>query len=239
MTTLIACSHGTNDAAGRMAIRSIVDGIRRSRPALSVHEAFVDVQGPDLGEVVSLLDPDGDAIIVPLLLSTGYHVRVDIARAAGAAASQVGVAASLGPHPVLAEILVERLVQAGATPADHVVLAAAGSSDPRAADDVERLATMLRASWPGAVTIGYGASATPSVPAAVDAARATGDGRVVIASYLLAPGYFHDRLLEAGADLVSAPLAPDPRLVELAIDRYRSARLPLTGTHRPAGIGAR
>lgn len=239
MTTLIACSHGTNDAAGRMAIRSIVDGIRRSRPALSVREAFVDVQAPDVGEVVSLLEPDGGAVIVPLLLSTGYHVRVDIARAAGTAGAQVGVAASLGPDPVLAEILVERLVQAGATPADHVVLAAAGSSDPRAADDVERLATLLRAAWPGAVTIGYGASATPSVPSAVDAARASSTGRVVIASYLLAPGYFHDRLLEAGADLVSAPLAPDPRLAALAVDRYRSARLPHTGSNRPAGIGAR
>ena len=44
-----------------------------------------------------------------------------------------------------------------------------------------------------------------------------------MASYLLAPGYFHDRVLEAGADVVTAPLAPDDRLVEIVLDRYDEA----------------
>ncbi|NKY40020.1 sirohydrochlorin chelatase, partial [Cellulomonas septica] len=62
----------------------------------------------------------------------------------------------------------------------------------------------------------------PRVPAAVAAARAdlTPGGRVVVASYLLAPGYFYDRVREAGADVVAAPLAPDPRLADVVLDRY-------------------
>ena len=48
-------------------------------------------------------------------------------------------------------------------------------------------------------------------------------GRVVVASYLLAPGYFHDRVLEAGADVVTDPLAPDDRLVQIVLDRYDEA----------------
>ncbi|MDQ2623850.1 MAG: sirohydrochlorin chelatase, partial [Actinomycetota bacterium] len=39
-------------------------------------------------------------------------------------------------------------------------------------------------------------------------------------AYLLAPGYFYDRLREAGADVVTAPLAPDPRLASLVLERY-------------------
>ena len=48
-------------------------------------------------------------------------------------------------------------------------------------------------------------------------------GRVVIASYLLAPGYFHDQLAKAGADLVTAPLLPSPVLADIALERYDAA----------------
>ncbi|MGO1315861.1 MAG: sirohydrochlorin chelatase, partial [Cellulomonadaceae bacterium] len=47
--------------------------------------------------------------------------------------------------------------------------------------------------------------------------------RVVVASYLLAPGVFHDRLAGAGADVVSAPLAPDVRLAQVVLARYDAA----------------
>ena len=75
----------------------------------------------------------------------------------------------------------------------------------------------------------YGASAKPSVPDAVACPRAAsirggrGSGRVVIASYLLAPGFFHDQLAKAGADLVTEPLLPSPVLAEIALDRYDAA----------------
>ena len=71
--------------------------------------------------------------------------------------------------------------------------------------------------------VAYGSGARPSVPDAVAGARAAGASRVVVASYLLAPGFFHDRLLTAGADVVTAPLAPDDRLVAVVLDRYRAA----------------
>ncbi|NYD66568.1 sirohydrochlorin chelatase [Agromyces atrinae] len=227
MTALIACSHGTSDPAGRIAIRSIVEGVRRQRPRLDVREAFVDVEEPEVGGVVAAASSVGDAVVVPLLLSTGFHVRNDIANAVAPFAPGARAARPLGPDPVLAQIIVERLVQAGATPDDSVVFAAAGSSDPSAATDVEATVAHLRRLWSGTITIGYGSMATPNVPTAVEAARSAAPGkRVVIASYLLAPGFFHDRLREAGADLVSAPLAPDPRLADLVIERYRSAPAP-------------
>ncbi|MEK8227128.1 CbiX/SirB N-terminal domain-containing protein [Oerskovia sp. M15] len=77
---------------------------------------------------------------------------------------------------------------------------------------MEAVATFLRAHHDGPVTVGFGSMATPTVREAVAAAREAlsddPDSRVVIAAYLLAPGFFHDRLLEAGADLVTDPLAP-------------------------------
>src|SRR3712207_9111535 len=72
-------------------------------------------------------------------------------------------------------------------------------------------------------TPAYGSAARPAVPDAVAAARSAGAGRVVIASYLLAPGHFHDKLAGAGADQVTAPLLPDGRIAAV-LDR-KSTRL--------------
>lgn len=223
---LVGCSHGTDSTAGRASIRAILAGVREARPDLEVREAFVDVQQPGVAEVVGeAVAEAGAAVVVPLLLSAGYHVHVDIA--AAVAGRRAAASLPLGPDRRLVEVLMDRLRDAGAGPRDAVVLAAAGSTDARAGAAVEEVAAALRAAWDGGpVTVGYGAGATPRVPDAVAAARAAGARRVVVASYLLAPGFFHDRVVDAGADVVTAPLAPDPRLVAIVLDRYAAgARL--------------
>lgn len=222
MTILVGCSHGTDNTDGRAAIRSILEDVRTARPGLDVREAFVDVQLPEVAAVVAdAVAGGGSAVVVPLLLSVGFHVRVDIAEAVDREGASA--APPLGPDPRLVAILVDRLAAAGLAPDDVVVLAAAGSTDPAAAIAVEAVAAGLADAIGNPVTIGYGAGATPSVPDAVAAARESAGGRVVVASYLLAPGYFHDRVLEAGADVVSAPLAPDERLAAIVLDRFDAA----------------
>lgn len=217
---LVGCSHGTDSRAGRAAIASILVDVAHARPGLDVREAFVDVQEPEVADVVTDALAAAPAVVVPLLLSVGFHTKVDVA----AAVDRPGAAASgpLGPDPRLVEILVDRLAAAGLAADDAVVLAAAGSSDPAAADAVRVVADGLAARLGRDVVVGFGAGAHPRVPAAVEQARAgvTPGGRVVVASYLLAPGYFLDRVLEAGADVVTDALAPDPRLAEVVLDRY-------------------
>lgn len=217
---LIACSHGTSSAEGQAAVNQLRDEMRALRPELDIREAYVDVQEPDLPGVVASL-PDGPAVIVPLLLSVGYHVKVDIAEAVQSRPNTFA-AAPLGPDPRLAELLQQRLEEAGVQVSDAVVLAAAGSSDACAAVDVEELAGQLNGLRTGRIVVGYGASASPSVPEAV--AEAHQDGAApAIASYLLAPGYFHDQLAKAGGAVVSAPLLPSTALAEIALARYDDA----------------
>lgn len=231
---LVGCSHGTADADGRAAVRGLLDAVAAARPDLDVREAFVDVQTPEVADVVAaaLAERGSDdglgVVVVPLLLSVGFHVKVDIAAAVDAPGATA--AGPLGPDPRLVDLLADRLAQAGLRPDDAVVLAAAGSSDAAAALAVEAVAAGLADRVPAPVTIGYGAGARPRVPEAVKAARAglAAGGRVVVASYLLAPGFFHDRVLEAGADVVAAPLAgpgaTDPRLVAIVLDRFEDAQ---------------
>ena len=62
----------------------------------------------------------------------------------------------------------------------------------------------------------------PLTPAEIARVRAAGR-RAVVAAHLLAPGYFHDRLGESGADAVTDPLLPHPLVARIALDRLRSA----------------
>lgn len=238
---LVGCSHGTSDPAGRAAIHELLAGVHAARPDLDLREAFVDVQEPEVADVVAEVLTEGEdrsAVVVPLLLSGGYHVHVDIAKAVAEHRGRAVAAPALGPDHRIVSVLADRLAEVGVRDEDAVVVAAAGSSDPRSAEAVEEVARELAQVHPGPVTVGYGSAAHPRVPAAVDAARAAGATRVVVAAYLLAPGYFHDRLAETGADLVTAPLAPDDRLVQVVLDRYRGAAATLASPVRGEARGA-
>jgi len=222
-TTLIACSHGTSDPAGRAAITAQIDLIARHVLTTPVTHAFVDVEEPAIDEVVRRHVAGGAVVVVPLLLSTGFHTNVDIARAVSAHPGHASAAPALGPHPLLADVMHDRLAAAGMRPGDAVVLAAAGSSDPAAAVDVATMATLLEARLNAPVAIGFAAGTGPRITDVVRTTRESGHERVAIASYVLAPGHFARVIASAGGDVVAAPLCPDPRIARIAIERFRTA----------------
>ena len=225
---LVACSHGTRSATGRAVVEELRAAVRRARPGLEVHAAHVDVQEPELGAVLAELSAAGRrAVVVPLLLYSGYHVRVDIADALRPTGGLAVAAPALGPDDVVTNVVVHRLEEALGAGLESwdgsVVLAAAGSSDARAAADVETAVASLAARLGRPVTSGFLSAQTPTVADAVAAARAAGAGRVAVASYLLAPGVFSARLASAGADVVAEPLGPHPELVRLVLSRFDEA----------------
>lgn len=223
--SLVVCAHGTRDPLGRQTVRDVVAAVAGRLPGVPVLEAYVDVHGPGVAEVVAGLPAGGRVagVVVPLLLAGGYHVHVDIAQVT-AARGDVLASRALGPDDRLVDLLVERLRAAGAEPGSAVVLAPAGSSDPRAQADSATTAERLSRRWEGPVTLGYAAGPTPTVADAVRSAReSAGGGSVAVASYLLAPGFFQRRIEQAGGDVVTGPLAPDQRIVDIVVDRYRAA----------------
>lgn len=219
---LIASAHGTRFEEGRVVIRALLDVLRETAPeGVEVHEAYVDVHGPFVTDVVAAArERTDDIVIVPLLLSTGYHTEVDLVEAAGG----LPIARALGPHPVLAEILADRVRATGAGATDTVVLAAAGSTRPGAVVDVERMAELMAdAGVAGPIVTAYAAASEPRIPDAVGAARSAGE-RTVAASYVLAPGHFSRVIEKAEADLTSEPIGADPRLTDIVWERWREAR---------------
>jgi sirohydrochlorin ferrochelatase len=201
MKVLHAVAHGTRSAAGQQQIRALAGAVALRRPGLDVRLSYVDVQQPRIADAIT-----AGSVVVPLLLSTGYHVRVDIARAAGGDAT---VAPPLGPDPVLTAGLRRRIPAC-----DALVLAAAGSADPRWRADIEALAAELGAQ------VAYASGGERRVPDVVAKLRREGARRVGIAAYLLADGLFYRSLHRAGADRVTAPLCHDPAVADLVLTRF-------------------
>jgi sirohydrochlorin ferrochelatase len=218
---LLAVAHGSRDPAAPRCIRGLAGQVRRLAGDVRVRTAFVQHADPLLGTALADATAEAGAdgvTIVPLLLSTGYHLSTDIAGAAEAAA--VAVAGPLGPDRRLVTALAGRLAEAGVPAGTPVVLAAAGSSDPRAAADTGRQAALLAAHLGVPVVPAFASAARPTVEEAV-AALAGRTGRpVAVAAYLLAPGVFHDRLREAGAAWVSQPLGAHPAVARLVLARF-------------------
>jgi len=223
---LLAVSHGTSSPVGQAAVAALIDAVRAARPDLDVRAGFVDVQRPNVEDLLDEFGSDRRAVTVPLLLSAGYHVHVDLTRALEPTGGRVVLTRALGPDDRLVRVLARRLRECGLGESDAVVLAAAGSSDPRAVADCREVGDRLNALLGRDVTVGFLSAAKPRLQDAVTAARASG-ARVVVSSYLLAPGYFQDRVEASGADAVTSPLLSPtdipPELVDVVVDRYASA----------------
>ncbi|HEY3894809.1 MAG TPA: sirohydrochlorin chelatase [Pseudonocardiaceae bacterium] len=217
--TIVVAAHGTRDPAGVAVARRLAEAVDVRLPGCRVLLAFVDVLGPTVRETIAAVA--GPVTVVPAFLSSGYHVRTDVPREVRATGRRdVTISAPLGPHPLLVAAVRDRLHAAGWRRGDAVVLAAAGSSDPRSVADVRATACQLSGVLGRRVRVGFVAAGAPRVAPLVAGLRAVGERRVVVASWLLAPGLFHSRLAAAGADAVAAPLGGHPavadRLAQLA-----------------------
>ena len=237
---LLAVAHGSRDPAAQECVRSLTGRVAALARGTRVRTAFVQNAKPSLAEglagAAALAGADG-MVVVPLLLSSGYHLSSDIAGAARAAG--VPVARPLGPDPRLVRALSDRLREAGVPGQAPVVLAAAGSSDPRALADTRRQAAMLAAHRHAPVVAAFATAAWPTVDEAVSfLADVTGEP-VAVAAYLLAPGLFHDRLRGSAGAWVSGPIGDHPAVAELVLDRFCDRADAVTAARSLCLAGAR
>ncbi|MFD8707307.1 sirohydrochlorin chelatase [Kitasatospora sp. NPDC059648] len=221
---LLAVAHGSRDPAAATATRALLRLVRALRPELTVRCGFLDLARPSLAEVLARLS-GARPVLVPLLLGAGYHIRVDLPAAlATAGLPLTHLAPVLGPHPLLAEALADRLTEAGAPAGAPVVLAGAGSSDPTALADTARMADVLATRLGRPVTPAHLSAATPTPHRAVADLRAAGHPAVALATYLLSPGFFARRAATAPARWTGGPLAAHPAVARLILHRYDQAR---------------
>jgi sirohydrochlorin ferrochelatase len=219
---LVLVAHGTARAGARAVIGALTADVRSRLPDVEVRLAHVDVQSPSLSTVMADVRAGGRwAVVVPVLLSAGYHVEVDIAAAVDPARDVV--TPTFAGAPELVAIGLERMAMAGRSDLDAIVVAATGSSRAGAREQVAQFARSVASASGHPTTVGWAAAGEPTVAEAVT----TAGGRVGVVTYLLAPGVFAARAREAavraGAVAVGEPLGPDPRLADVVVARFRDA----------------
>jgi sirohydrochlorin ferrochelatase len=208
---LLAAAHGTRSTVGAATVRALISQVRELRPALEVDVGYLDVQQPRLA---ARLDALREAlVVVPLLLSAGYHVTDDIP---STAADRAHIARHLGPDPAITRVLVSRLAAAaGGDDADVVALVGSPSTRASAGRDLAAAAADLAA-----------AIGRPVHPLTVGDSLTARPGRIAVATYLLSEGYFFDALradAAAAGAVVSEPLGAHPAIAALILQRYDEA----------------
>jgi len=242
---LVAVAHGSADPRAAATITDLMAVAAERAAARGLHlpevrTAYLGHAAPSLPQVLGAIGR-ARVTVLPLLLTAAYHSKQDIPRVLARMTGEwpVSYGAPLGPHPLLLSALERRLAEADPLgPADParrartgVVLAAAGSTDPAANATITSLAAhwQARAGWfavrPASAAAGPAGSPTPAD--AVTGLLRAGAPRVLVATYLLAPGLFADRIrasaLAAGAAAVSPALGALPEVAEVLLDRYQEA----------------
>ncbi|HWJ65619.1 MAG TPA: CbiX/SirB N-terminal domain-containing protein [Nocardioides sp.] len=223
---LLTVAHGTRTASGNLVAAELTAAAGRWL-GVEATTSYVELCDPLFADVVRTADEP--TVVVPLLLSTGYHLRHDLPQAVASAdrPDLVHLGRSLGPDPLLAAAQVARLREAGATPGQPVVLVAAGSTDPLATADLEGAADELARAWGAPVRL----ATLSGIGARPEHVVRRGDA---VSPYLLATGFFHRKArhdaLAAGASVVADVVGPHPLVVDLVCDRARGlAGSDLTG----------
>ncbi|WP_017588629.1 sirohydrochlorin chelatase [Nocardiopsis ganjiahuensis] len=234
---LLAVAHGSRDPRSAEAVSAVFERVRALRPGLDVRLSYLDHVAPGAEDALDELAAGGagEVVVLPTLLTAAFHSKVDLPAVLARARERspwlrVHYADPLGPHPLLLDAVERRLAEAGAQagPETALVLASAGSSDAEANAVVESLAGELaeRGPW-GEVVAAYASAAKPAPGDAVRSLLERGHARVAVSGYLLAPGFFSDRVrdqaLAAGASVVADALGDVPELARVVLERYDAA----------------
>ena len=213
---LLVVAHGTRSPSGRATVGRILAAVAAARPTITVELAYLDVLSPTLPMKLD----DRPTVVVPLLLSTGYHVQTDIPDAV-AAFPATTVTPHLGPDDLLVDALSDRL---GPAPDGSVALVGAGSTRTGATAELAETGRRLAVRTGRPVTV---LTMSDDLGAGLQALAPP----VRAATYLLAGGYFVDTLRRAaeGVATVAEPIGAHPAVVELVWRRYDGAPGKLRG----------
>ncbi|MEY9878357.1 sirohydrochlorin ferrochelatase [Streptacidiphilus sp. MAP12-33] len=227
--TLVLAVHGSALPGAAETVARLVDSVH-SRCGVRPVVGHLDHQGPRLAEVLA---GRRDAVVVPLLLGSGYHRTVDLP--AVLAGTDAVLTPTLSGAEEVGLALLDRVRTAEGRAdgvADAILFAAAGSSRPGgnagaelAARDLREL--LARERGPVDVVVGYHSAARPTLDDVLAELHARGHRRILLAAHLLAPGRFTATLDALVADgsawAATSPLADHPLVADLVVTRFTQA----------------
>jgi sirohydrochlorin ferrochelatase len=157
---------------------------------------FLELASPSIAEgFASCVDKGATSIaVVPVLLLTAAHAKVDIPQELQAVQRQyphvsITYGQPFGVHEQIIPILLERIGMKNIGEDAMVLLVGRGSSDPDVKRDMKRIAALLQAAHPfQKVDICFLAAAEPNFEEGIQGALLHGHKQVFVVPYLLFTG---------------------------------------------------
>ncbi len=245
---IVVAGHGSRDPDGIREFEALIELIRARAPQHVVSHGYLEFASPTIDQAVAANLAAGvrQVVMVPGVLLAAMHAKNDMpgelltyARAHPEIDFHFG--APLGLHPLLLQLVQERIVAAESASPHTVrrddtclVLVGRGTTDPDANGEVAKFARMIEEGMGfGAVSVCYSGTAKPLVADGLRAAARMGYARLVVVPFFLFDGVLVKRIYEA-ADalrerepelevLKAGYLGVHPHVADVMIDRAREA----------------
>ena len=243
-TPLVIAAHGTRHEDGVAACRALVERVSRRIAGTPVEVGFVELAEPSIAQAVAAAvaqaDQDPAAVVVPLLLHTGGHVRCDIPEAIdeGRGDAEVLYSSPLLPDVRLRRALGQRLAtalgegQPWRSRDVGCVLVGRGAVVPEANAAHYQLTRLF---WEenelGRVEPAFIQVCRPSLPEALNSLAAQGFRQIVVVGNFLFPGKLQQwqaeqtqAWVESRPDVevrIADVIGDCDELADVVIDRYR------------------
>ena len=243
---LVIAGHGTRVAAGAAQAAELVARVRALLPDVQVEAGFVELTEPPIADALApLLAEHGRAVVVPLMIGSGGHVRDDIPDAIADAPTQPGAAVAytrhLGSPKALLAAVQARIDAArgewAAADTDVILVGRGCSIAETNADHVRLTRLVFEAGGYRQVAAAFIQVARPSLPEALAQAATSGSRRIVVMPHFLFTGRLDQWTQQQTAEFVAAHPQVEVRvagvigacdeLAEVVVQRYREGVLKL------------
>ncbi len=209
---IVIAGHGSRDADGIREFEQLVELVRERAPQHQVSHGYLEFASPTIDQAIAAqLNADAKQIVmVPGILLAATHAKNDLPSELLTFAREYPdidfhFGAPMGLHPLLLQVVQQRVVEAEATSAKTVrrddtclVLVGRGTTDPDANGEVAKFARMIEEGMGfGASYVCYSGTAKPLVADGLRTAAKLGYARLIVVPFFLFDGILVKRIYDA------------------------------------------
>jgi precorrin-8X/cobalt-precorrin-8 methylmutase len=209
---IVIAGHGSRDVDGIREFEQLVALVKTRAPQHAVSHGYLEFAGPTIDQAIStqLNNDPKQIVMVPGILLAATHAKNDLPSELLTFAREhpdidFHFGAPLGLHPLLLQVVQERIVEAEATSTETVrrddtclVLVGRGTTDPDANGEVAKFARMIEEGMGfGASYVCYSGTAKPLITDGLRAAAKLSYARLIVVPFFLFDGILVKRIYEA------------------------------------------
>jgi precorrin-8X/cobalt-precorrin-8 methylmutase len=213
---IVIAGHGSRDADGIREFEQLVELIRDRAPQHQISHGYLEFASPTIDQAITTHIVQGakQIVMVPGILLAATHAKNDLPSellsfAREHSDTDFHFGAPLGLHPLLLQVVQERIVEAEATSPNNVrradtclVVVGRGTTDPDANGEVAKFARMIEEGMGfGGSYVCYSGTAKPLVTDGLRTAAKLGYTRLIVIPFFLFDGILVKRIYEAAEAL--------------------------------------